>query len=76
MATGTFCPEVKSFHSSEFLDISSNEPIYYLELENAGLNMINNKPITNLLPILSGSLLLVVAVLVVIVHRFAPMGLG
>lgn len=38
--------------------------------------MINHKSIANLIPILGNSLLLVVAVLVVVVHRFAPMGLG
>jgi hypothetical protein len=38
--------------------------------------MMNHKPIANLIPIISNSLLLVVAVLVVVVHRFAPMGLG
>ena len=38
--------------------------------------MMDHKPMTNLIPILSNSLLLVVVVLVVVVHRFAPMGLG
>jgi hypothetical protein len=38
--------------------------------------MMNNKPIVNLIPIVSSNLLLVVLVLVVVVHRFAPMGLG
>jgi hypothetical protein len=39
------------------------------------LNMMNHKPITNLISIVNNSLLVVV-VLVVVVHRFAPMGLG
>jgi hypothetical protein len=38
--------------------------------------MTDYKPMTNLIPILNNNLLLVVAVLVVVVHRFAPMGLG
>jgi hypothetical protein len=40
------------------------------------LNMMNHKPITNLISIVNNSLLLLVVVLVVVVHRFAPMGLG
>jgi hypothetical protein len=38
--------------------------------------MMYYKPITNLIPIVNNTLLLVVLVLVVVVHRFAPMGLG
>jgi hypothetical protein len=38
--------------------------------------MMNHKPIKNLIPTVNNSLLLVVLVLVVVVHRFAPMGLG
>jgi hypothetical protein len=39
------------------------------------INTMNHKPIANLIPFVNNSLLLVV-VLVVVVHWFAPMGLG
>jgi hypothetical protein len=38
--------------------------------------MMNHIPVTNLIPTVNNSLPLVVVVLVVVMHRFAPMGLG